>query len=194
MRVLGRRVLVKIGEPLSVDPARVFVAEFQAQEIEWVRAFRRVTKMYEGGQIETRSTLWLELKLRVADLTELAARIKTAGAPRVWHGWKSTTPIPVRVTSEGVLRVEWNGEHCRMAPSLKRAVEILERDFQVLPEVKEREDYTKSDADKKKMEGRIVELVERGEMIEAMKVARGLYGFSLKEAKEFVEELRGQGE
>jgi hypothetical protein len=204
VRVLGQRILIKIGPPSSDEPARVFVAEFQAKEFEWVRAHGRVTKTREPDGVAVSSTSWLELKLRTADLTELERCIKTASAP-VRSKWSakrlpvsvsSTTPtdIPVSVTSEDVLRVEWKGKYWVLAPWLKRAVALLGKDIQVMPEVKEVQDFTKSDADKTKMEARIIELVERGEMMQAMKMARQLYGFSLKEAKDFVEELRGKGD
>jgi ribosomal protein L7/L12 len=191
VRIYGQRILIKIGMPRSDDPARVFVAEFQAKEMEWVRVHRQVTTMREGGEIVAHSYAWLELKPREMDLAEVKRCVQTASAPRVWRGWQATTPMPVSVTSEGVVRVEWSSKHSVLAPSLKRAVAVLGEVVPVMAEVMEREDFTKSDADKKKLEQRIMELVERGEMIEAVKVARGLYGFSLAEAKAFVEELRG---
>ncbi len=193
LRLYGQRILIKIGPPLGADPMRVFVVEFQHKEIEWVRSYRKVIKVRDadGADVHTSST-WLELKPRDVDLEPLKSCITTASAPRQRHGWKVTSDIPVSVTSDDVVRVEWFGKYSVVAPSLQQVLRLLGTDIPVQSKETERNDFTGSDADKKKMEQQIIEYVEQGEILDATKLARQCYGYSLTEARQFVAQIEGK--
>lgn len=193
LRLYGQRILIKVGPSLSADPLRVFVVEFQHKEIEWVRSYRKVIKVRDaaGENVQSSST-WLELKPRGADLEELKSCVKTASAPRQRHGWTLSTDIPVSVTGDGVVRVEWFGKYSVMAPSIKQVLRLLGTDIPVQAMETERNDFTGSDADKKKMEQQIIEYVEGGRILEAAHLARRCYGYSLTEARKFVAQLEGK--
>ena len=160
LRLYGQRILIKVGPPLSADPMRVFVAEFQHKEIEWVRSYRKVLNVRDadGADVHTSRT-WLELKPRDVDLEQLNSCIKTASAPRQRHGWSLSTPIPLSVTTDGVIRVEWFGQFSLVAPSVKQVLRLLGTDIPVQSKETEWNDFTGSNADKKKMEQQIVEYV-----------------------------------
>ena len=138
----------------ATSAGAVFVAELERTEVEWVRSYRRVTIMNGSEGKETRASACLEIKLRTAELAELRACIATAGAPRLWHGWSMSADNPVSVTTEGMVRLVWRGGRHWMAPSLKKVVWTLARNFPVQPELAEREDFTVAAADQEKMEQR----------------------------------------
>jgi hypothetical protein len=192
VRYDGRRLLVKIGPPLSHDPVRVFAAEFQREEIEWIRRHERVTITQEAGRAAESSSSCLELKLRDVDLADLRAAIATAGAPREWRGWTVSTEIPVSLTGEELVRIEWVSKSAFIMPSLKKALRLLGADLPVQAAVSERNDFTIPSADKEKMDQQIIECVERGQILQATKLARQRYGYSLAEAREFVAQLQGK--
>ena len=193
LRYNGRRVLIKIGPPSSHDATRVFVAEFPAPEIQWVRSFQQViTTRNAANEIESNSTTWMELKPRDADFDELQSCLKTAATPRQWHGWSVTTSIPVSLTGDGIVRVAWQSQNLVLAPSLKRTLRLLGNEIPVQPKVTELNDFTKSDADQAKMEQQIVDCVAQGQILQATKLARQRYGYSLTEARQFVAELQGK--
>jgi len=193
LRLYGQRILIKVGPGLRADAGRDFVVEFQRKEIEWARAYRKVIKVRDadGADVRTSST-WLELKPRDVDLEELKSCIQTAGAPRQRHGWTVSTDLPVRVTGDGVVRVEWFGRYSVVAPLVEEALRLLGTDIAVQAQETERNDFTGSDADRKKMEQQIVEYVEGGEIVEATHLARRCYGYSLTEARAFVAQLEGK--
>lgn len=186
LRLYGQRILLKIGPAASGDPARVFVAEFQSKEVEWVRSFRQVTTTRGTEGNTTSATTWLEVKLRDGDLEELKTCIQKAGAPRQWRGVTSSVSIPVSLTGEGVLRVEWRSPHTVMAPSIGRALRVLEREVRIQPPESAHRDFTKADADKEVMEQQIREFVEQGETVKATNLARQCHGYSLTEARAYI--------
>lgn len=189
----GRRMLVRIGEVFERDIRNVKLLELDRGEMQWVRKFVSTTISKSGQDTESNSTRWLEIKLATADLRELRQQLAEARTPKVWRGWSRSREVPVSLTNEGVLRVEWVGRNVWMAPGLKKALRRLAADgVMVREEVSETNDFTVPTADKEKMERRIMELVEQGQMIEAVKLTRTRYGYSLKEAKDFVEQLRGK--
>ncbi|MSR06761.1 MAG: hypothetical protein EXR93_06835 [Gemmatimonadetes bacterium] len=62
----------------------------------------------------------------------------------------------------------------------------------ILPATRTRVDYTKLDEKgQREQETRLIELVQTGETMAAIKMARKIYAFDLTEAKQFVDGLRG---
>jgi len=90
----------------------------------------------------------------------------------------------VRWTDQDILRIEWNG----LCPSINQAVDALKTKVTVESEIKIESDYTSNKSDKN-LDDQILDLAERGKKMEAITLVRMKYGYSLTEAKEFVENL-----
>ncbi len=91
---------------------------------------------------------------------------------------------PVRWMGEGILRIEWNG----LWPGINQVMHTLKTKILVEPEIKIKNDYTSNKPDKS-LDDQILDLAEHGNQMEAITLVRMRYGYSLTEAKEFVENL-----
>jgi hypothetical protein len=120
----------------------------------------------------------------IAELKE-KIRIEIAKHPK---GGKRVTTVnghhPVKMTEPNILRVEWNG----LWPRINQMLNSLQQKITVEPELKLKSDYTSSRSSKN-LDDQILDLAERGRKIEAVKLVRIKYGYSLTEAREFVEKL-----
>lgn len=93
---------------------------------------------------------------------------------------------PVQVKGDKVFRVCISG----IRPGWKRALRELETNGVVVAcEKREAEDYTKPLSDKRQMEDQLIQLIEQGKTLAAVKLARQRYGMGLTEAKQFIDEL-----
>jgi hypothetical protein len=91
---------------------------------------------------------------------------------------------PVRLTDENILRIDWSG----LNPGIPNILNSLKKLIVIEPEIKSTSDYTSGKA-AKNVEDQILEHVEKGNKVEAISLVRMKYGFSLTEAKQFVENL-----
>jgi hypothetical protein len=168
------------------------VLELKHEEVEWVRGHWQTTlSKNEGSGTTAEGCAYLEIQPRGIDLEALRGHIKAASGPRIWHGVHIWRDFPVSITAEGLIRVQWSGRQTVVTPRLKRALAMLGTHLSVRPEVEACQDFTVPVADQRQMEQRIVELVEQGRLLDATKLARQRYGYSLSEARTFVEQLRG---
>lgn len=192
LRFNRRRLLIKLGSVFGGDQAKLMVLELAPAEIEWLRAHQIVTVAKSSDSFQNNHSARLELKLREGELSALATQLALAGQPARWHGWTISNPLPVGLTGEGLLYLEWRGRNLLIAPSLKRAQTLLAQTAQipVQPAIHETNDLSLSSADKEKLDAQILTLVENGETIEAIKLTRQRYGYPLAEAKRFVESLQ----
>jgi hypothetical protein len=187
-----RRMLIRLADTMEPSSPQTQVLGLDTREIEWVRHFSQTTI----SRPHSSSSTCLEIKLRETnDLEELRRQLTTARAPRKhWGGFESWPEIPVSISTEGLIRVEWYGRRNWLTPSLKKALARLAADgFEVKPKHSEVNDFTVPTVDNAKMEQQILEFAEKGRMIEAIKLAQKRYRYSLADAKQFVEQLRGDG-
>ena len=89
---------------------------------------------------------------------------------------------PVRMTEQKILRVEWNG----LRPGINQIINTLKQKITVESEIKTKSYYTSGKPDKN-VDDQVLDLAERGNQMEAISLVRIKYGYSLTEAKEFVE-------
>ena len=108
---------------------------------------------------------------------------------RKYRGFK-VLHYPVQAMPGGVIRVQWRGGSTWITPKVDNAIAMLRSVVEVRPEVAERRDFTVAPADKAAQETQILELARLGQKIEAIKLARIRYGYSLSQAKDFVTELQ----
>ena len=175
------------------DPIAVLI-EFS--EIESIRR-HDIERNIPGstmGDDELRSHVYAELQLRnksqVVELkTHLAGERQTPEPyTKTWYGGRRkalSRHYPVQVTNEAVVRIEWG-----VRPGLPQFLDELKPYMQSAAPVRSSVDYRKADElPRKEQEEILLELLEAGDRIGAMRAARHLYGFDTTRAVQFLEEL-----
>lgn len=127
---------------------------------------------------------YLELRTRDVDTTPLREAVEREraleGPERSFLGIRSrgrTNHAPVQVPEPGVIHVDWGG---------RRMLRALERDVEIVPR---RDVGLGAASERAESEDAILELVERGALIEAVKLTRETYGVGMTEARAFVDSL-----
>jgi hypothetical protein len=193
VRFDGSNIYVKYRSYLNHHfPAqdRVVVG-IPAAEIEWIRNSRESRLIPRRHGDSSATTTHLDIKLRDADTSELERELaeeRRREAPMVLRTRSKARHYPVRVLEPGIVRIDWRDHRTRITPSIGAAIRILGRRIPV-----EREESfaqvpaeTLNHADQ---ETRLLDMIERGEMLAAVRLAQRLYGFSTSEAKAFVDGL-----
>ena len=163
------------------------------EEIAWIRAHRRNEKRHqadtERATIDVRHD-YLEIGLKGADLSALAEQLAIERAHRE-PGQTVFRHYPVSIREGGIVAVEWRSGHGRTRPRLARAVTQLESFYSTVaftPD-KESQDAPVEQLAAGEQGDRILELALKGEITEAVRLARRLYGYDLTQAKTYVEDL-----
>ena len=175
------------------DPIVVFV-EFS--EIESIRQ-HHIDRNIPGstvGDDELRSRVYAELQLRetshVKELQTHLATERQARGPymKTWYGGRNTAVArhyPVQVSNEGLVRIEWS-----VRPRLSRFIADMSPYLQTVPAVRSSVDYRQAAGfTRKEQEEILLELLEAGDRIGAVRSAKHLYGFDTTRAVQFLEEL-----
>ena len=96
--------------------------------------------------------------------------------------------FPVQLAASTLLRIEWG-----VVPDAQRFLDEITRHTLVRPAEESFKDLVRLDGlSSAEQEARLLELVESGDMIGAVAMARKLYSYDLKTAKYFVEGLAGK--
>lgn len=96
--------------------------------------------------------------------------------------------FPVQLASPALLRIEWG-----VVPDAQRFLDEITRHTLVRPAEKSSKDFVRLDGlTTAEQEAHLLELVESGDMIGAVAIARRLYSYDLTTAKGFVEGLVGK--
>lgn len=145
----------------------------------------------DGEKTETRRLVELELAVDPTPLAQaLATECSRPGAPQKrWYGSSTTLyrDYPVLMQSPPFLRVEW-----RAVPSATAFLEGLRQRVEIAPPIKTSEDFANlKGLTREQQEQRLRDLNQRGQTIEAVHLARRLYGMDLTQASKFVKELDG---
>jgi hypothetical protein len=133
----------------------------------------------------------LEIKLRDPGLDELKERIAHERKRRIPSRFGSKGVFrhyPVRVRGDDVIQIDWRDTQTATAPGLKAAAAILARRFPARGQT-ERERPDADALDRHGQEAEILNLVEAGRTIQAVKLTKRLYGFSTTDAKIFIDDL-----
>lgn len=171
------------------------VVELRPEEIAWIgkTGERRITegRGSKRGSVHEENITWIEIKPVENDLSELQARLRAEFNAKVSSRFEE---YPVHVGQGGVIRIAWRSESTWVTPKAARALETMRGMLRVnlRPEVERSKDLLSDPGEQRAREDMILELAESGDMIGAVKAARRLYSFSLKEARDFVDELMGQ--
>lgn len=197
LRCQPGRVLIKMRSYLNEGfPAGDLVMfELAAGEIEWIGQSVEKIVLSGGndGDHTSSSKTFLEIKPKNIDLADLEARLREErqrrGSGSAWLEY------PVRLAEGGVIRLTWRSEGSWITPPAGRALAILAQQLgvEIRPAQSRLNDLTTA-GDRAEQERRILELAENGDTLAAVKAVRKLYGYSLSEARQFVEELAGRAE
>lgn len=190
LRLNSGRLLVRLSPALRGNGAQDRVIELGRRDVAFVRGQGRTTLTRSGSDTTHAYTSDLEIHLTPQDLQPLRDAIAEAAAPRKGRWMTVGVESRVRLTAEGTLIVAWVGQRQMLSPTLKKALAILGSEFPTRGYEHERLDFRTSDADRSKLDEQILDATERGRTIEAIKLVRLRYGYSLSEAKRFVDGLR----
>jgi hypothetical protein len=192
-------VLIKFRSYLNAhfpqeDPQ---VAQFQLTEIESACMTKQTIKAPGSKNTPTTSFhTFLDLHITGQDLPSLKEQLKYERNVKMGtkgrFGTTSTkfSHYPVSVVGQQTVRIEWRSPTDRVTPGIKAAIKQLSRlGVRIEPSKKEVLDFTKTAMDQAAMEDQILQLAERGNLLQATKLTRRTLGLSLTESKAFVEDL-----
>ena len=177
------------------------VAVIPRRELRWLRAHgqlaRRVGRSGEHASREDDALgrqNYLEIALYGGGAEEIEARLKRERAlwcPTFVKGLRAKAKgAAVSVRPDGVLRIDWTTKGTRLWPKLAEVLERLARDYPLATE-RDSEQAQAKDLDRAAQETRLLDMVQQGNTIDAVIVAKDLYGFTTTEAKQFLDELEG---
>lgn len=175
------------------DLTVVFVPYLEIRSARLVREHTRVPD--SRGHTATQTLRYVEFEL-ASDPGPLVKALAAESAERApkekrWYGSTSTLyeDYPARMASPPFLRVRWS-----VVPRAQTLLDALRPYTTIADPVVMSQDFAHLESlSREEQQKRLRELAQRGETIQAIYVARRLYGCGLSEAKEMVEELRGAG-
>ena len=107
---------------------------------------------------------------------------------KTWYGGRRTAVsrhYPVQITNEGLVRIEWS-----VRPPLTRFLDDMRPYVEEAPMLRSSVDYRQAGTlTRKEQEEILLELLEAGDRIGAMRAAKHLYGFDTTRAVQFLEQL-----
>jgi len=177
----------------NVDETVVFIGY---EEIRSARLVIEHTKFTDAeGHRATKTTRYVELDV-TADVTSLAKalsveRARPAPSEKHWYGTSRTlyNDYPVQVERPSFVRVRWSA-----TPRASKFLEALKPAVEIAPPLSLSEDLTTLAAlTPEDQVQQLLKLDAGGQTIEAIYLARRLYGFNLTTAKTFVDRLRQSG-
>ncbi len=89
------------------------------------------------------------------------------------------------------MQLEWRSPGTSIRPGIDRAIEILGRWYTVVDALDEHQPPP-GKLDRAQQEARLIEMTERGEIIDAVVLAKEIYGFDTTQAKKFVDDLHAR--
>lgn len=190
LRYDGQRLLIRFRSysnwRLPADD--LVVAELEPDDVVAIRRTRerRKTPGSDSSVRYEKRTL-LDIETRI-DLAELEAHLKTERSRRIEtkSGSYISRHYPVQVVDGHTIRVEWN--HVR--PGIRKVLRRLGESFEIGEDRQHLIDTVTPPQDMRERELQILELIEQGRDLEAIRSVRKLYGCSLREAKAFVDGLK----
>ncbi len=179
------------------DPIVAFIPR---REVRWLRTHDQLARHVDrGGDVASTeddalaAQQYLEIDLHGGDLAELKTRLE-----RERGAWGSTLVRGIRQKSKGaavsirpedVIRIDWKTKGTRLRPKLSEAMAHLGREYPMAPDLKSEQKQAK-ELERDAQERRLLDMVLQGNTIDAVIVAKNLYGFTTTQAKQFVDDLQ----
>ncbi len=174
------------------DPAVMYVPFRAVRVTRVVRESQELPDTDRSGSLMHRHTIVeVELTDDAPELQGALAAERAAAAPKEarWYGSSASKHKhhPVRMPSPRTIALEW-----QVIPGVSSFLRMMAVHVPV-ESAKVIRDYTHLESlAPKEQESRVLELVEGGQFMDAVRVVRQLYGYGLTEAKNFVEDLSGR--
>ncbi|MHC5212641.1 MAG: hypothetical protein ACYTG2_18155 [Planctomycetota bacterium] len=170
-------------------PTVVFLS---ASEIARVVMRTRATGVAFESADERGRNVFLDVHLARGDATQLAEAIardqRTEPPSRLGLRWRSRH-MPVWVPERGVIRLAWRDASSRMRPSPERALATLGATLPV--EREQPQDSAWRELHRAELDGQLLRMCERGDMLGALSIARSRYDLSQRDARAFIDRLAG---
>ena len=194
VRLTERGVYVKFRSYLNhhfpTDDRTVIYIPYRA-----MRTVRRVRETQEVPDTDGRGTVTRRRTIVEIELREIALQIeqalaaeRRAEAPKVSHWYGSSTGKyrhhPVRMATPQTLAIEWG-----VRPGVARFLSAVALHTQVESAEVTRDYTVLGNLERAEQESRLLELAENGQLLDAVRLARLIYGYDLPEARRFVEGL-----
>lgn len=187
----------------SLPAADAIVAIIPRRELRWLRGHGQLARWvgwrgehcsHEDDALGRQS--YLEIALYGQQATEeIEARLRrerTLWCPSWIRGVRSKAKgAAVSIRPGGVIRIDWTTKGTRLRPKLAMALARLARDYPLASGLDSEQAQAK-DLDREAQESRLLDMVHQGNTIDAVIVAKDLYGFTTTEAKQFLDELQGR--
>ena len=197
VRVSDRGLYIKFRSYLNhhFPEGDLTVVYIPFREMRQTRVVRELQEVLDtdgsGTTTRRRTVVEIELKDDAPAIGQALSAERRTGAPKAGQGFGigagKYRHYPVRMATPRIVVLEW-GVVPRAAEFLSvmavhtpvQAAEIT-RDYTALGAVQQHE-----------QESRLLELTENGQMLDAVRLARSLYGFDLTQATRFIEGLSGR--
>lgn len=171
-------------------PEDLVVVRIPSAEVAWIRKTRerRLLPRRRGADSQT-TTTYLDVKLQdvdTADLERGLAEERRRKGPLVRRTRTKAQHYPVRLVEADILRIDWRDHRTRITPGIDAAIDLLGRRFHVADAGSLRQASVVGSTDNRQQEERLLDLVERGEVVAASLLASRLYSLSTTEAREFI--------
>lgn len=154
---------------------------------------REVPDSDRGTTVEKSSYLDLRLRHpRTEELAEALRRERSRGAGRDGSlGKTKFHHYPVALPEPDLVRILWSGPRSRVRPGLGRILRLLSERVPLEEGSRIKRSIPEA-SEGRALDDYIVELIETGDRIGAVKLVRLRYGYGLEKARIFVDELAGR--
>ena len=171
------------------DRTVVFIPYREMRTVRHVRETQELPDPDGRGTITRRRTIVeIELKEIALQIEQALATERRTEAPKVGHWYGSSSGkyrhYPVRMATPKTLAIEWG-----VRPAVGSFLGALAVHVPVESAEVHRDYTVTGDLQRAEQESRLVELAEKGQILDAVQLARIIYGYDLSEAKRFVEGL-----
>ncbi len=169
---------------------RFSILRLRRDEVEWIRLVkerRSLPSTRNREQVSFHKILQLKLNARDEDLEALEAALKADvfEKPKGSRSRYVHYPVVLR-KSERLLLIEWSG----YSPRISKVIRHLEAQYKNLEMEKLNWGHWRDLTDKQ-VDDLVIELVQFGNQMDAIRLLRSKRTMDLTEAKQFVEELKG---
>jgi hypothetical protein len=199
VRVTDDGLLVKFRSYLNYHFASddKIVLHLSFSDVEWIRE-HKVQRTIPGGagtNPETSRQRYVELKVNEALAEELERhlaqeRLRKGPMRPKWrgNGYSFSRHYPLQIVEKELVRIEWG-----VRPRIGEFLNQIQPYIAVRQGARTSIDFRELESvSRAEQEARLVELVETGDRMKAVRAARHLYKMNLTEAVRFVEDLKGQ--
>ena len=176
---------------LPADEAQAVA--FDYAEIAWVRTVREkrfTPDMDHSNTTQTAYVTYLDFCLSTKiDLSSLEAKLRAEQSFSP-EGFIISRDYPVSLSKDGMLELRWIGG---ISPSPPKAIEYLKQHVQIVaPEARTVDLVHRRNLKPEDERSKIIDLLKSGDELGAIKLTRDIYGYSLKDAHDFVEKLQSE--